>query len=225
MQPTIIYGNGAMARVVYSYARHTHQIAAFTVDDVCIAPGETTFMGLPLLPFSRIAQFCPPAQHQMLMAMGFIDMNSLRLRKYEEAKAMGYDFTRYVHPAMMWHEDVDIGENSIVLDYVSLHAGCKLGHSTFISSNVNLGHDCVLAPGNWINAGVSIAGGCTLKTGSFLGVNAALGHGVTLGAHNFIAANTLVTQSTEDEAVYLSEPGQRFKLGSRAFLRFAHVLG
>lgn len=225
MSNTIIYGNGAMARVVYSYARHTHQISAFTVDDACIAAGETSFMGLPLLPFSRIEQHCSPQTHQMLIAMGFIDMNGLRLRKYAEAKAKGYAFTRYIHPAMMLHEGVEIGENSIVLDFVSLHAGCKLGHSSFISSNVNLGHDCVLEPGNWINAGVSIAGGCTLKTGSFLGVNASLGHGVTLGAHNFIAANTLVTQSTEDEAVYLSEPGQRFKLGSRAFLRFAHVLG
>lgn len=222
---TLIYGNGAMARVVYSYARHTHEIAGFTVDDACIAEGQTHWLGLPLLPFSQIEQHCPPAEYQMLIAMGFIDMNHLRLRKYEEAKAKGYRFTSYIHPAMMLHDGVQIGENSIVLDCVSVHAGCILGHSTFISSNVNLGHDCQLAPGNWINAGVSIAGGCVLKTGSFLGVNASLGHGVTLGAHNFIAANTLLTQSTEDDAVYLSEPGQRFKLGSRAFLQFANVLG
>lgn len=225
MHKTIIYGNGAMARVVYSYARHTHDIAGFTVDDVCLANNERTLMGLPLVPFSQVEQLFSPLSHQMIIAIGFVDMNCLRLRKYDESKAKGYTFTSYIHPGMMLHDDVEIGENSIVLDYVSIHSGCKLGHSTFISSNVNLGHDCVLHPGNWINAGVSIAGGCLLKQGSFLGVNASLGHGVELGEHNFIAANTLITQSTDDKAVFLSETGQRFKLDSQAFLGFASVLG
>lgn len=225
MSPTVIYGNGAMAKVVYAYAKHTHTIVGFTVDDVCIGEGVKEYLGLPLIPFSQVENVFSPATHSMLIAMGFIDMNALRAKKYDEAKAKGYAFTRYVHPGVMVHDDVSIGDNSIILDFVSIHPGCQLGHSTFISSNVNIGHDCQIEPNNWINAGVSIAGGCHIKQGCFFGVNASLGHGVTVGAQNFIAANTVVTQSTADEEVYISEPGQRFKLKSRNFLRFANVLG
>ena len=225
MTKTLIYGNGAMAKVVYAYAKHTHDIAGFTVDDVCIAEGVKEYLGLPLIPFSRVENVFSPNTHQMLIAMGFIDMNALRAKKYHEAKQKGYGFTRYIHPGVMVHDDVNIGENSVILDFVSIHPGCQLGHSTFISSNVNVGHDCIIEDNNWINAGVSIAGGCHIKQGCFFGVNASLVHGVTIGEQNFIAANTVITQSTADEEVFISEPGQRFKLKSRSFLRFANVLG
>jgi sugar O-acyltransferase (sialic acid O-acetyltransferase NeuD family) len=221
---TIIYGNGAMAKVLYSYAKHSMKIAAFTVDDQCIAEGADTFCGLPLVPFSWVEEAYPSHHYQMLMAVGFIEMNTLRLQKYQEAKAKGYAFTRYIHPSVILHDDVEIAENSIVLDCVSIHPGCKIGHSAFISSNTNIGHDCIIEHSNWINAGVSIAGGCHIGACGFFGVNASLGHGVTLGERNLIAANTLVTKSSEDDQVFISAPGQLFKLKSRAFLKFCGML-
>ena len=51
---TIIYGNGSMAKVLYSYARHSMDICGFTVDDICIAEGTDSFLGLPLVPFSQV---------------------------------------------------------------------------------------------------------------------------------------------------------------------------
>lgn len=221
---TIIYGNGAMAKVLYSYARHSMEIAGFTVDDVCIAEGVTEYLGLPLIPFSHVEELLKPSEHQMLIAMGFIDMNDMRTQKYLEAKQKGYTFTSYIHHGFMLHDGVTIGENSIILDHVSIHPGCTLGHSTFISSNVNIGHDCTIADNNWINAGVAIAGGCHIGAGCFFGVNSSLGHGVSVGTKNFIAANTVVTKSTDDSQVYLSEPGQLFKLKSKSFLKFSKVL-
>lgn len=220
---TIIYGNGAMAKVVYSYARHSMRIAAFTVDDACIADGVDTFCGLPLVPFSWVEEAYPSKHYNMLIAMGYIDMNALRYQKYLESQAKGYAFTRYIHPSVILHDDVEIGENSIILDHASIHAGSQLAHSTFVSSNTNIGHDCLIDHSSWINAGVAIAGGCRIGAQSFFGVNASLAHGVTLGARNFIAANTLVHKNTEDDQVYLSEPGQLFKLKSRAFLRFSSM--
>ncbi len=221
---TIIYGNGAMAKVVYSYAKHTMKVAAFTVDDVCIEEGVETFCGLPLVPFSWVEEAFPSHHYQMLIAMGFIDMNTLRQQKYLEAKAKGYQFTNYIHPSFMWHDEVEIADNCIILDHVSIHPGCKIGHSTFISSNTNIGHDCIIENSTWINAGVSIAGGCHIGAGSFFGVNAALGHGVTLGERNFIAANSLLTKDTQDNQVWISESAQLFKLKSQAFLKFSGML-
>lgn len=222
---TVIYGNGAIAKVLYSYARHSMEIAGFTVDDVCIAEGVDHYLGLPLVPFSKVEQHFAPATHNMIIAMGFIEMNALRKRKYEEAAQKGYGFASYVHPSVFPHDDVEIADNCIILDHVSIHPGCRVGRGTFISSNVNIGHDCVLGENSWINSGVAIAGGCHLGEGCFFGVNASLGHGLNIGARNFIAANTLVSKHTEDDQVYLSEPGQLFKLKSKSFLRFSQVLG
>src|SRR5205085_4992702 len=70
----IIYGNGAMARVLYSYLRLAADVSGFTVDDACIGKNEATFCDLPLVPFSTIRQECPPDKFRMITAVGFLDM-------------------------------------------------------------------------------------------------------------------------------------------------------
>lgn len=222
-QRIVIYGNGAMARVLHSYARHSLDVAGFTVDDACIVAGDTRFCGLPLVPFSRVEEVFGPAGHAMIVAVGYLEMNALRQRKQQEARERGYRFASYVHDSVLRHDDVVIEENCIVLDHVSIHPGCRIGPGTFISSNVNIGHDCAVGAGNWINAGVAIAGGCHIGAGCFFGVNAAVGHGVNMGSRTFVGANTLVNKDTRDDEVYVSEAGQRFPMTSAAFLKFAGV--
>lgn len=220
----VIYGNGAMARVLYSYVRRCMEVCGFTVDDSCINDDANTFCGLPLVPFSRTQEMFDPVTCKMIIAMGFIGMNELREMKYIEACQKGYSFASFVHESVFIHDDVVIEDNCIVLDYVSIHPGCRVGQGSFISGNVNIGHDCTIGPSNWINSGVSIAGGCQIGPGCFLGVNASVGHDICVGARNFIAANTLVNKSTKDDDVYLSEPGQLFRLNSKSFLKFSRVL-
>ncbi len=222
---TIIYGNGAIARLLYSYARRSMDIAGFTVDDVCIADNADSHLGLPLVPFSRVEKKFDPASHNMIIAVGFVEMNELRVRKYVEAGQKGYRFASYVHDSVLMHDDVVIEENCVILDHVSIHPGCRIGRGTFVSSNVNVGHDCIVGEANWINSGVAIAGGCDLGDGCFFGVNSSTGHGLRIGARNFVAANTFINKSTEADQVYLSEPGQLFKLKSKAFLKFGRIFG
>jgi sugar O-acyltransferase (sialic acid O-acetyltransferase NeuD family) len=225
MMKTLIYGNGAMARTVYSYARNSNGVVGFTVDENCIPEGETLFQGLPLVPFSRVETVFDPRQHSMIVAVGFVQMNRLRQRKWEESAHKGFGLTGYVHHSVIRHDDVSIGDGCIILDHVSIHAGSNIGRGSFISSNVNVGHDCRIDEWNWINSGVAIGGKCTIGQGCFFGVNSAATDGITLGQRNFVAANTLINRNTEDNQVYLSEPGQLFRLESDAFLRFARITG
>ncbi|MDY7537137.1 acetyltransferase [Undibacterium sp. RTI2.1] len=222
---TIIYGNGAIAKLVFSYARHSMNIAGFTVDDICIADNTDSFLGLPLVPFTRVEEQFAPDHYNMIMAMGFVDMNALREKKYLEAIHKGYVFTSFIHASVTKHDDVIIEDNCVILDHVSIHPGCRIKQGTFISSNVNIGHDCNVDEFNWINSGVAIAGGCRIGQACFFGVNSSVGHGVHIGARNFIAANTLINKSTENDQVYLSEAGQLLKLKSQSFLKFSQLLG
>jgi sugar O-acyltransferase (sialic acid O-acetyltransferase NeuD family) len=222
MKKLLIYGNGAMARLLYSYVRHSREVCGFTVDDQCMFQ-QDSFCNLALVPFTQVETVFDPTECEMIIAIGFIDMNDLRARKYEEAKAKGYSFGSYVHASMLRHEGVSIEENCIILDHVSIHPGCTIRRGVFITSNVNLGHDCVIGANTWINAGVAMGGGCTVGERCFMGVNSSLGHGVKLGAQTFIAANTFVGHDTQDNEVYVSEAGQLFRLNSKAFLKFSRI--
>jgi sugar O-acyltransferase (sialic acid O-acetyltransferase NeuD family) len=218
----LIYGNGAMAKVLYSYCRSSFDVCGFTVDDHCIK--EQFFYGLPLIPFSKVHEKFSPKKYSMISSIGFIEMNELRERKYLEAKEKGYNFISFIDSSIRIHNDVEIQDNCIILDCVSIHPGVKIGSGTFISSNVNIGHDCKIEPYNWINSGVSLAGGCHVGKGCFFGVNSALANKVELGERNFIGAGTVINKSTKNDEVYISEPGQLFKLKSKQFLKFANVI-
>lgn len=221
----VIYGNGAMAKVLYSYASRAFEVAGFTVDDNCIGLDNESFCGLPLVPFSRVEARFDPAKHQMVIAVGYIDMNDLRERKYAAAVQKGYAIARYVHESVLLHQDVRIEEGCVIYEHVVIHPGSRIGRNTFIAGNVNIGHDCVMGAGNWINGGVSIAGGCHIGDGCFWGVNASAVQGIRIGSRNFIGANTLISKDTADDEVYVSAPGQRFPMTSRAFLRFSGMSG
>lgn len=222
--PVVIYGVGAIARLVFSYVRRHRSVLGFTVDDALVASEDARFCDLPLARWSGAERIYDPAACEMLIAVGFREMNELRRRKHAEGKAKGYRFASYVDPGVIHHDGVTIGENCVVLDHVSIHPGCTLGPSVFISSTVNLGHDCTIGDGAWINSGVAVGGGTRIGEGAFLGVNAAIGHGVTLGPRTFVGANTLVDRDTEPDAVMLSPPGEKFRLKSEAFLRFARLV-
>lgn len=222
---TIIFGNASMAKVVYSYMRKKYDIAGFTIDGSHMKESTAFYCGLPVFPFEDIEKNFNPEQYNMILPIGFIDMNELRAKRSLQAKEKGYQLISYVDDAVQIHYDVEIGENCVILDYVSIHPGSRIGANTFISSNVNIGHDCIIGANNWINAGVATGGSSRIGEGCFFGVNSSIGNNIEIGKRNFIAANTFVSKNTGDDEVYLSCSSEKFRLSSRNFLKYSKILG
>ena len=222
---TIIYGNGAIARLVFSFIKGTRDVGGFLVDDSCIPPGVSKLCGLQLIPLSMAEQTFAPDTYEVIVAVGFLSMNSLREQKSKQLQSMGYQIGSYIHESVLIHDDVTIDQGSIILDHVSIHPGSHIGKGTFVSSNVNIGHDCKVGKYGWINSGVSVAGGCDIGEQCFFGVNASTANDISLGKKNFVGAGTFVGKNTDDDAVFISEQGQQFPMSSQAFLRFSGLEG
>ena len=214
----IIYGNGQMARMFLHFARLEYDVVAFTVDRSVLT--DTFIEGIPVIPFDEVETCYPPADHCLITAVGYLEMNDLRARKYHEGLAKGYDFASYVHSSVVRHPGVSVGENSIILDHVALHPYTQVGNSVFIASNASIGHGCRIGDTCWINSGVAIGGEAAIGDASFLGINATISDNIRIGRQCFVGANTLVTRNTLAEEVYVSASGERFPLSSQAFLQF-----
>ena len=211
-----------MAKMLYHIVKSVYNVTGFTVDDDFI--DETVIDGVPVKPFSNIEEIFSPQENLMLIAVGFVNMNDVRERKYLESKEKGYSFINYIHPSVCLYDNVEMGENNIILEFVSIHPYTKIGNNNFISGNTNIGHGCEIENNCWINAGVSIAGESAVKNNCFLGVNSSLGHDVVLAERNFVGANTLISQSTMPGEVYLSPAGEKFRLKSDSFLKFSKII-
>jgi sugar O-acyltransferase (sialic acid O-acetyltransferase NeuD family) len=214
----IIYGNGQIARMLLHFARGKFDVVAFTVDrSVC---QEAEIERVPVVPFEDIAEHFSPNAHQMIIAVGYREMNALRARKYAEGRARGYCFTNYIHPSVVWHPNLITGENNVILDHVAIHPYTRLGNSNFVCSNTSIGHGCTIGDNCWINSGVSIGGETRIGDACFLGINAAIGDNIVMGERCYIGANTLISHPTQADEVYISAGGELFPLRSHAFLQF-----
>lgn len=217
----IIYGNGQMALMLYHFAKVDYEVVGFTVDKDLI--DKTLIEDKPVIDFNSIQEKFSAENHKMIIAVGYVEMNDIRQQRYLTAKNIGYEFINYIHPTTSINECI-IGENNIILDYVSIHPGTNIGNSNFISSNTNIGHGCFIGDACWINAGVGIGGETKLGNNCFLGINATASQGITISPKTFIGANALVNKDTENNSVYLTQNAEKFRLNSEQFLNFSNAL-
>jgi len=210
-----------MARVCAAAMRAQHDVVGFSVDRAVAEATGPRFDDAPLIAFDAVADAFPPARHAMLVAVGFRDMNALRLARMREAQAMGYPLASFVADTARVARGTPVDENVVILDHVSIHAGCRIGPGCFLTGNINLGHDCTLGAGVWMNAGVSLAGGVVVGEGCFFGVNACVAEGVRLGPRSFVGANAFIGKDTEADAVMIAPQAERYRMKSADFLRHA----
>ena len=218
----IIYGIGSMASTYASYAKAKYDIVAFAIEAKLKQSDD--FAGLPLYSLEQLAEHFDTKTHSVLVAVGYVQMNQVRARIATEVKRQGFCLAQYVDPSLRRHDDVTIGENSVIFDQSSLHCQSTVGDNVFISSGVHIGHDCHIGNNVWINAGVCIGGGVTIKDNCFIGMNATLSHGLTLEANSFIGAATLVNKSTTPSQVVIAPAGEVIAMNSETFLRFSKVM-
>jgi sugar O-acyltransferase (sialic acid O-acetyltransferase NeuD family) len=213
----LIYGNGKMAKMLYPYLKKEYDVLSFIVEEKYIK--DLSFLDVPVMPYENLEKLYAPEEHLIIIAVGYAEMNLIRERKYFELKKLGYEFINYIHPSVYFPESMSIGDNNIVMEYVSIHPYSSIGAGNFISSNSNIGHDCIIGNFNWINSGVSLAGGVTVNNNCVLGINSTVSHGVFIENECFIGATCIITQNTEKKEVYLPEASTKFRLDSKFFLQ------
>lgn len=217
----VVYGCGRMAETYSSFLQQNFEICAYTVtQELCV---NDKINNLPLVPFEEIEKKYPPSEYNMLIAVGYIEMNDVREKISQKVIDMGYSLVSYVSTDLMLHTNVSFGKNTVIFDKCSIHTNCEIGNNVFISSGVHIGHDCIIEDNVWINSGVVIAGGVTIKQNCFLGINSSIAHDVILNNHVYVGANTLVTKSIDEYQVITSDPGQVFLFNSKRYLKMAKV--
>ena len=140
-------------------------------------------------------------------------------------------------------EDADIGEDTIVRDYVNLY-GCKIGKGSRVAAyceiqkGVKIGNNCKIEAFAFIPSGVTIDDevfvgphACftndrvpkavgdweitptLVKKGASIGANATIVCGVTIGKNALVGAGAVVTKDVPANAIVVGAPAR--KIGSR----------
>jgi sugar O-acyltransferase (sialic acid O-acetyltransferase NeuD family) len=203
----VIFGTAEMAELAHFYFTHDspYTVAAFTADDDYVESDR--FHGLPLVPFSRVAEECPPDDYDMHVALSYMKLNQLRQTKYEQARAAGYQLPSYVCSKAVTWPDLTIGDNCFILENQTIQPTVQIGNNVMIWSGNHLGHGTHIADHTYIASHVVISGHCNIGRRCFFGVNVTVRDFITIGDDCFIAMDASITRDVPDGAVALGAGG------------------
>lgn len=224
MKRLIIFGIGKIADVAYHHfvRDKEYEVVAFTCDAEWLpATGgrENMYSGRPVLPFEDIERHYPPETVSMFVAIGYHDLNAVRARKCQEAKAKGYTLISYISPRADHGPWLEVGENCLILDGVGIQPGVRIGNNVSLWNNALIGHHSVVQDHCWIAAGATLGGLMTLGERCFVGLNATIGGELSIGADCFLGAATLVVKSAPPRSVFIAHGTDKFRLESGDFIR------
>lgn len=190
----VLFGDSAFADIAYEYFTHDseYEVVAFTVTRDFLKVTEK--FGLPVVAFDEVAQRYPPSSHALHVALVYNQLNRVRRRFYEEAKAKGYTLANYVSSRAFVWRNVTLGDNVFIFEDNTVQPFVKLGSNLVLWSGNHIGHHSTLRDHSFISSHVVISGFCDIGESCFFGVNSTIGNNVTVGHDCLVGSGAMVVR-------------------------------
>jgi sugar O-acyltransferase (sialic acid O-acetyltransferase NeuD family) len=208
MTNVVIFGINKFAELMAYYVKKTPNLnlICFTVDSEYI--NNNKLLGLPVFDFSLLNSSIKD-NFQILVAIGYRDMNSTREKIFKRIMDSGLSLISYIHPTSTIADNVDIDDGTIILEQTVLQPFVKIGKGNIIWSNVNISHHSELGDFNYLSPGTSLSGNTVIKNNCFLGNNCTSKNNITIQSFTLIGASTYVSEDTHEYDVIVPSRSQK----------------
>lgn len=217
MKKLIIFGQGLYTEIANQYFTDDseYEVVCFTKDDDYI--DSNTYLGLPMVEFSKIQDRYPPDQFDMHIAVSYTELNHLRERIFHEAKKKGYNLPSYISSRCNILTKYPIGENCFIFEDNTIQPFVKIEDNVILWSGNHIGHHSVIKSHNFISSHVVVSGQCTVESNCFIGVNSTIGHKVTISSETLVGAGSVITKDTKEGSVFVPQKSIKLDRHSRSF--------
>jgi len=179
-------------------------VTAFSVEAKDVSTG--TYLGLPVVPFEDICDRYPPDQYRVFVALTPPQRYRSRNLLYDAVKSAGYKCASYVSSRAFYVRNVQIGENSLVQEFVALQHRARIGNNVFVGSGTCVGHSAVIEDNCWIGRHVNIAGFSRIGRDSSLGDNSCIADVIKVAYDSIISPGAVVLRDTRSGLLYSGNP-------------------
>jgi sugar O-acyltransferase (sialic acid O-acetyltransferase NeuD family) len=205
----IIFGGHQFAEMMKYYIERdtNYEVVAFSLDRKYIQ--SFSFCNLPVVPLDQLQELYHADKNDVLIALGYKNMNKVREEKYKEIKNMGYKIASYISSRAIV-ENHQLGEGNIVLENSIIGPFTQLGNGNIVWSTANIAHHNKIGNFNFIAMSSSIAGNVVVGDNCFIGNNATIKNSVNISSGTLIGAGTYISKDTDEGEVYV--PSRAIKL-------------
>ena len=210
-QPTLVFGASTTAALLAWHLEHDADadIVGFALD--AEFQRGSTYEERPVRTLQEWAEVMPPESVQVLVPIVYRWMNGLRIKKVEEARALGFRIGTYVSSRALLPlgAPFQARPNTIIYEGCIVQAYAEVGENVILRAGANIGHHSKVGDHSFIATGVTTGGAVTIGERCFVGIGAVIRDSVTLAPGTFVGAGAVVTRDTEPDGVYVGVPAKR----------------
>lgn len=167
----VIVGDSAFAEIAYEYFTHdsSYEVKAFSVETPFLK--KDRLFGLPVVPLETLEQTYPAKDHEVFVAVTYLQLNRVRARLCRQAKAKGFRLASYVSSKAFIWPNVQLGEHCFIFEHNVVQPFVRLGEDVILWSGNHIGHHSVIGSHVFIASHVVISGFVEVGDFCFFGVN------------------------------------------------------
>ena len=218
MEEIIVFGNGNISKILSTYLKKKFNIIAYASEKKFIKSKK--FNNRPIYSLEELKKKFSPKKYKIITAIGYLEMNNVRKKIFENLKSEGYNFVNYIDNSAQVPNDVIVRENNILLDNVSINPGSKIGNGNIIWSNSVISHNVRLNNFNWVSSGTVISGDTSIGNCNFFGSNSIISNNSLIANSIFVGAGALVTGKIRNESTIINSTSKKIEIKSLDFLKY-----
>jgi len=201
MKKVIVFGTGQMGELLATYLSEDYgkAIAAFTVDRE-YKMGEN-FCGRPVLAFEELPGYYAPSDYDVIIAVGYANINRTRHEKMVTCEKMGYSLLSYVSPRAITPLGFLPEPNVIIFEAATVQRFAAIGAGSIIWSNAFIGHHAVLREAVFVGPNASVCGGSHIGQRCLIGSGAVVRDYLRVGADTVVGAGSTLLRDLPEWAI------------------------
>jgi len=202
----IIIGTSAFAEIAHEYFTHDsdYEVVGFSAEKAFITNNE--FRGLKVYPFEELEQHFKPNDYYFFAALTYLQLNKVRTRLFQEAKAKGFKPASYISSRSFVWRNVELGEHCFIFEDNTIQPFVKVGDNVIMWSGNHIGHHSTIGNNCFISSHVVICGLCNIGDNCFFAVNSVVANNVNVANDCFINSGANVMKHTQPMEIHNAAP-------------------
>jgi sugar O-acyltransferase (sialic acid O-acetyltransferase NeuD family) len=215
----IIVGDSAFAEIAKEYFEvdTEYAVVGFAVESAFLK--RTELGGVAICALEEMEKHWPVKDHEVFVAVTYVQVNRLRARLVEEVKRKGYKLASYISPRAFVWRNVELGEHCFVFEDNTIQPFVKIGNNVILWSGNHIGHHSRIEDHCFISSHVCISGFCNIGPRTFLGVNSTIANNVAIGADNWIGMGASIVRNTSSNQLFKGKQSELADVSTLDFFK------
>ena len=145
------------------------------------------------------------AHQYAIITVGQIQTPEPRIRLYQLATKVGFQFPVIISPTSHVSPHATIGAGTIVMHGAIVNAGARVGCNCMINTLALVEHDTVVADHCHISTGAILNGDVSIGVGSFVGSGSVVKEGVTIGQRSVVGIGLAVRHNLAEYTRFVGD--------------------